>query len=349
VIVRARAPLRISFCGGGTDLRPYVDEHGGAVLSATIARHASVTMAPGAGLQPTVAVLDDDPTDGAQRGGDGAGRLLACLVPAAAARLGIEPASPPIQCSLELDARPASGLGTSSAIVAAMVGALARWSGAVLDRYALARLACEVERADLAIPGGIQDQYAAVFGGFNFIEFRSSAEVVVTPLRIDPRLVAELECHLLLVDTGARPDPDAVIEAQVAGYHEAGAAVIPALDRLKELALYARDALVQGRLLALGELLDADWTAKKQTAAAVSNPRIDELYEEARRLGAVGGKVLGAGGGGFMLLMCPLGHRAAVARRLSQLGARPSTLTFAADGMRSWCWRDGAQGPVGGG
>ncbi len=323
--VRARAPLRISFCGGGTDLAPYVNEHGGAVFSATIARHAHVTLRfqPAREVQAGFAGRDAD-----------AGALAfldACL-----RRFGIDPAAAGVELRTAVDVPVGTGLGASSAMVVAMIGAVASWRGTALDHARIARLAWEVERRDVGIAGGLQDQYAAAFGGFNFIEFHGEDRVVVTPLEIEGETIAELQRGLLLVFTGIRRHAPDVIAAQVTAYTEQRDGVVDALDRMKELAGQARDAIAAGDLRTLGEVLHEDWEAKKRTAGAVTTARIDEMYDEARRLGVVGGKICGAGGGGFLLLCCPPRRRPAVVSRLAELGGGMFEFEFDSEGVRSW-------------
>jgi D-glycero-alpha-D-manno-heptose-7-phosphate kinase len=230
----------------------------------------------------------------------------------------------------------------------ATIGALAAWRSLRLDKYEVARLAWEIERLDVDVPGGLQDQYSASFGGFNLIEFRNDRDVVVNPLRIEPHIVRELEYNMLLVYTGATRASGRIITSQIAGLAGGQGPVIDAMDRMKSLTLDAKDALLTGRLSDFAEILHEEWEAKKRTSDAVTTPLIDEMYSEARRLGAVGGKVSGAGGGGFLFLYCPFYRRPAVTERLRQLDGEILPMAFAPEGMNSWIWaeRRGASSPA---
>jgi D-glycero-alpha-D-manno-heptose-7-phosphate kinase len=340
LIFRARAPLRISFSGGGTDLKPYVNEHGGLVLNATIDRYAYATLrlcpdpvfrvnSMDYGQSVDIALDRPPPFDG------NLDLIKGCLQ-----RMQVMDGTldSGMELYLETDAPPGSGLGASSALVVATIGALTQWRRQPLSRYEVARLACLIEREDVGIPGGLQDQYAASFGGFNLIEFRSDHEVIVNPLRIEPRVVQELEYNMLLIYTGATRVSADIITSQVAGLTERQAGVTAAMDEMKALTIRAKDALVTGRLRELADLLHQEWLAKKRTSSAISTSRIEEMYEEARRLGALGGKVSGAGGGGFMFLFCPFDRKQAVAKRLSELGANVLPIAFHHEGMESWTW-----------
>ena len=337
MLTRSRAPLRISFCGGGTDLHPYASEHGGLVLSATIARYAYATLRRIDSSDIRVTSLDyesiarydiDKPLIY-----DGKFDLIhACL-----RRLCINSdARKGLELHLQTDAPPGSGLGASSAVVVAVLSALAAWQRLELSRYELAALAYDIERKDVGIAGGMQDQYAAAFGGFNLIEFHGETDVVVNPLRVDEDVVRELEYNSLLVFTGGTRLSSRIIESQLARYEEGREDVLTALDDMKQLATAARKALLRGRLRELGEILHEGWRLKRVTSSAVTNDVIDRLYEEARDLGAVGGKMSGAGGGGFMFLVCPFDRIPAVRARLSECGASVQPVRFEPDGAHSW-------------
>jgi D-glycero-alpha-D-manno-heptose-7-phosphate kinase len=246
-----------------------------------------------------------------------------------------------LELFLDTEAPPGSGLGASSALVVATIGALAEWRQLRLDRYQVARLAWEIERQDVGIPGGLQDQYAASFGGVNLIEFHSESDVVVNPLRVEPRILNELEYNMLLVYTGATRVSSRIIESQVAALTEKNNEVTSAMDEMKRLTLRAKDALLTGKLDNFAEILHQEWLSKKKTSSGVSTPRIEELYDDARQLGALGGKVSGAGGGGFMFLYCPFDRKPAVTKRLTELGADVLPVAFEPEGMQSWAWFDG--------
>ena len=348
MIYRARAPLRISFSGGGTDLPPFVNEFGGLVLSTTIDRHAHATLrlseerilrvhSMDFGSSLELPLDEPPPFDGNLDLIKGCLRSLNILD--GTLDHGIE-------LFLETEAPPGSGLGASSALVVATLGALAEWRRLALDRYELARLAWEIERRDVGVPGGVQDQYSAAFGGFNMIEFKSETDVVVNPLRIEARVLNELEYNMLLIYTGATRVSAQIIESQMSGLADRGGRVTEAMLEMKTLTVDAKDALLTGRLTDFAAILHQEWEAKKRTSSEVSNPHLDEMYEQARLLGALGGKVSGAGGGGFMFLLCPFDRKPAVSRRMVELGAEILPIAFEPAGMQSWSWLDSSTGPA---
>jgi D-glycero-alpha-D-manno-heptose-7-phosphate kinase len=337
-LLRARAPLRVSFAGGGTDVPPYPEENGGLVLSATINRYAYGTLRPRDDRQIGIQSLDLDTAvsialDEARPDGD---RLD--LIKAAIQKLASDS---PLGFDLFLHsaAPPGSGLGSSSAVVVALVGLLSEHMGLPLTDYERARLAYTVEREDLGLKGGTQDQYAAVFGGFNFIEFRAD-EVIVNPLRVDPETVNELEYNLLLCFTGGTRASDHIIDDQTGRYRSQESSTIDGLRMQKELAGEMKDALLQDNLTEFGLLLDRAWAYKKQMSPKITNDHIDSLYAEAKSHGAIGGKVTGAGGGGYMLLYCRYDTKHEVQAALGKLGAEAVDFQFDHKGLTTWAHRD---------
>ena len=324
-MIHAKAPLRVSLAGGGTDVPPYPSLHGGAVLSSTIDLFAYASVEPRS---------------------DGAAHLHSPDIDTAVALSGREALAHSVLADashsggadivLHCDAPPGSGLGSSSSIIVAMCSALCMAAGESPTPYELAERATRIERIDLGIPGGLQDQYAAAFGGFNFIEF-DSENVLVTPLRLPPDIVAELHGSLLLVPTPtvARRSTG-ILMRQVAAYERKDSAVMDALGHLKELAIAMKASLLKGDLRAVAGLLHEGWESKQRLAEGIATPEIDDLYAEARDLGAVGGKLLGAGGGGFLLLMAPFETRGDLARRMRDRGLAPVNFSFTEHGVQAW-------------
>ncbi|MCL4534264.1 MAG: GHMP kinase [Bacteroidetes bacterium] len=333
MIVRSRAPLRLSFCGGGTDVPPYPEERGGVVLSTTINKYAFASLVPQAGADLKVTSLDYDTIakyhleDGLVYDGE------LDLVKAAVHRL--NPERQGLDLFIHTDAPPGSGLGSSSAMAVALVGAFQRWRRLPVMAYDVAELAYRIERVDLGIKGGMQDQYAATFGGFNFIEFRGD-DVIVNPLRIEPSLLDELEYRLLLCYTGKTRLSAHILDRQINAYVGKHGEVVRALDAMKDLAIQMKNALLLGRLDAFGELLDVAWGHKKKLDAQISNDQIDELYELARKNGALGGKILGAGGGGYLLLYCQFDRKHKVAEALERIGGQVVDFGFDLRGLQTW-------------
>jgi len=342
MIIRAKAPLRISFAGGGTDVPPFPAREGGCVLNATIGRYAWGSLRPrddnririesvdlGTSLSYTVdsEMVFDGHLD---------------LAKAAIQRLGANN-SHGFDVFLHSDAPPGSGLGSSSALVVGLVGLVKEFKNLSLTDYEVAKLAYAVEREDLGIKGGLQDQYAASFGGFNFIEFGKD-KVIVNPLRIPPEIINELEHNLILCFTGTTRRSDHIIEDQTRRYEENDAGAVDALRHQKSLVVEMKNALLQRRLDDFGELLHCAWEAKKKFSTRISNPAIDELYQEARKEGALGGKMTGAGGGGYMLFYCVFEKRHKVDAALRRMGAHPTQFAFDSMGLQTWRIRENCVG-----
>ncbi len=328
--VRATAPLRISFVGGGTDFPHYFERHGGAVLSATIdlAAHVTLTLRADRGVRIRSLDLghlveyhlDDGPTyDGVMD-----------LPKAAVERMGLDVG---LDIDIASDAPPGSGLGGSSALVTAVVAALAALGGIRMTRDEVARTAYAIEREDLRIAGGWQDQYAAAYGGFNLIEF-SAEGVRVTPVRCDPERLEALRARLLLCYTGGVRTDLGLIDAQIRLYQEGREDTIVGMKHLHEMAYELRDVVESGDLDDLGPLLHEAYLNKR-----LMNPYITEgtpiegLLAVAREAGADGGKICGAGGGGYLLLACRPERRAEVASALEAHGGRVTDVRFSQEGV----------------
>jgi len=330
--VRAKAPLRMSFAGGGTDVPPYPAERGGLVLNATIDKHAYATLRPRTDDEINVRSLDYDIVAKYQVDQellyDGKLDLVKAVINAMDARGGFD-------LFLHSDAPPGSGLGSSSAMVVALIGAFKEWLDLPMTEYEIAELAHRIEREDLGIVGGMQDQYAATFGGFNFIEFMADA-VVVNPLRIKRSVENELAYRLLLAYTGVTRLSGKIVERQMEAYRDGVRPVVDAFARLKDVTGEMKSALLRGRLDDFGRLLGEAWTAKQNFAPGVTSPEIDALYAAAREHGATGGKILGAGGGGYLLVYCEFGTKHRVAERLEAAGAQLVPFCFSHAGLESW-------------
>jgi D-glycero-alpha-D-manno-heptose-7-phosphate kinase len=233
------------------------------------------------------------------------------------------------------DAPPGSGLGASSAMVAAYVGALSSLLHIPLTYYDIAALSVQIERKDLGIAGGYQDQYACTFGGWNYIEFFKDA-VVVNPLRIPAETLNELEYSVILVFTGGVHYSAGIIQDQVERYVKGESDSLSALHEIKQLASDMKKALLLGDIQEVGYLLDVGWEQKKRLSPRISNPTIDALYEEAKKAGAVGGKLLGAGGGGYLALVCSINRRHRVVEALQKAGGRIDPWKLEPNGLQTW-------------
>jgi len=235
---------------------------------------------------------------------------------------------------LRSSAPPGSGLGSSSTMIVALVGLLREYYGIPMSAYDIADIAVQIERGDLAMEGGLQDHYSAAFGGFNFIEF--GERVVVTPLRISPDTLNELEVSLLLCYSGITRRSDGILADQTQRVVRSEPATLQGLRDQKELAGAMKTALLRGQLRDFGHLLGQAWEAKKKLSPKISTSLIDEAYECAMRNGALGGKVTGAGGGGYILFYCDFTNRHRVAEALEQMGFAIADFGFSTEGVSTW-------------
>jgi D-glycero-alpha-D-manno-heptose-7-phosphate kinase len=329
--IRARAPLRISFSGGGTDVMPYPSDHGGCVLSTTIDLYSFASLRPrdDAGYHVS---SDDGParyTKAEDMVFDGHLDLVKACLKDMAPHTGLD-------LQLFCDAPPGSGLGSSSALVVAMLAAVAELNHTPMTPYELAERAYGVERVQLQQVGGMQDQYACTFGGFNFIEFLGEDRVVVNPLRVPSDIESELHGSLLLCYTGMTRVSGGILQRQVEGYRSGRKQSVDSLERIKGLTLELKEALLTGDLLSFAEILDESWQAKRNLAEGITNDRIEELVQHAKGAGALAAKILGAGGGGYLLLFCPFDRRPGIAQAMEEAGARVVRFNFAPRGVQTW-------------
>ncbi len=343
--LRSRAPMRISFAGGGTDVSPFPEQVGGAVLNCTIDKYAYATLRvnpDGKGIMGVTSVDYDvstryaDPSELAYDGKlDIVKAALKILRPARGSRPeGIDS----VDFYLHSDAPPGTGLGGSSAMCVALVGAFAHYLKEPWTPYDIAELAYRIEREELGMKGGRQDQYSATFGGFNFIEF-SAGRTVVAPLKIPRDVLNELAYRLLLCYTGSRRYSGGIIERQQAGVAEGRTETMEALEGTKRLAIDMKNELLRGNIDEMGRLLDEGWQLKKQFTEGITNPHIDALYAKARGAGALGGKLVGAGGGGYLLLFCDFERRSDVIKAVQQTGGDAADFAFELEGLQTWSVR----------
>ena len=338
MIIRSKAPLRLGLAGGGSDVSPYSDLYGGNVLNATINLAAYCSIEPLNRPVMKVNAADAGILTEVQLG-TGPVNSGALLIDGVYNRVirdfGPIPA-PGFAITTYNDAPAGSGLGTSSTMVVCILKCFAEWMGIPLGDYELARLAYEIERKDLLLAGGKQDQYAAAFGGFNFMEFLPSDMVIVNPLRIKDWIIEELEASMLLYFTGrSRFGADIIAEQQKATRTGAGEAV-EAMHRIKQSAIDMKLALLKGDMTGFAAILGQAWEDKKKMAGAITNPMIQEAFDVALAAGAISGKVSGAGGGGFMMLMVPPERRVAVTEALSKLPGKVVPFQFTDKGAVAW-------------
>jgi D-glycero-alpha-D-manno-heptose-7-phosphate kinase len=229
------------------------------------------------------------------------------------------------------DAPPRCGLGTSSTELVCIVGLLKTWQERQWTNYELAEIAYRIEREDLGIMGGKQDQYTAIFGGFNYIEFLDE-KVIVNQLKIRQDILNELQYNLLLCYTGRMKLSGDIIKDQLSNYEKN----VPKLEKLKNIAYEMKNSLLKGDLNDFGEMLHQCWESKKELAPDITNEQIDKLYKKARSRGALGGRICGAGGGGYLLLYCESDKKHLVAEELEKLGAKAESFEFENKGLQIW-------------
>ena len=337
MLFRGKAPLRVSFAGGGSDVSPYCDEYGGCVLSTTIGMY----------IYGAMEVRDDDVANiysmdysdlvkyeiGSEiKEGDNLEFVKAVI-----RRL-----NPPKGFDLVIhsDAPSGTGLGSSGTLAALIVGLINTAFNMQLTKYEMANIAYEVEHDDLGWAVGKQDQHAAVFGGINFMEF-SSEGTLVMPLRVEPWILEELTYHLQMFYTRKKRSSDDIVAKQVDFYKEKRQSTMDALDQLKNLTHEIKAALLKGNLHRFGEILHEGWLNKQRMNPHAVNPYLLELYQAAREAGTIGGKILGAGGGGFFVFFTPFSKKGAVTQAMEKLGVKPVPFILDYQGLRTWQVLDG--------
>jgi len=339
MIVRARAPLRLGLAGGGTDVSPYCDLFGGNVMNATIDRYAFAMIRATQDESRSFEAIDvghseTSHMDEAVTEGGPLKLLKGVYTRVVREFLGGKPQA--LAVKTFSDAPPGSGLGSSSTMVVALVQAFAEYFSLPLGEYEVAHLAYDIERKDLALAGGKQDQYAATFGGFNFMEFYAEDRVVVNPLRVKDWVWAELEASLVLYFTGVSRASADIIDQQSRNVGEKRQASIDAMHSLKLEAVQMKEAVLRGNLESFASVMQSGWEAKKRTATTISNALIDQTEKVAFANGARAAKVSGAGGGGFMMFFCDPENRLKLIRALQAMGGSILDFHFTQQGATSW-------------
>jgi D-glycero-alpha-D-manno-heptose-7-phosphate kinase len=341
MLIRSRAPLRLGLAGGGTDVSPYCDEFGGAILNATIDYYAYAALEPldtgrvefvsadlneSAGY-PALAVLEND----------GHLDLFKAVYNHVVRRFNQgHPLS--LRMSTRVDVPAGSGLGSSSTLVVAMLAAYAEWLNLPLDDYELAHTAYVIERQEAGLQGGKQDQYAAAFGGFNFMEFGQNGHVLVNPLRVKSWVVSELEASLLLYFTGKSRSSAGIIQEQARNVRDKNELALDAMHSIKEEAFRMKECLLRGNFQLLHEVLRNSWESKKRMASKITNEHIERIYACALNAGAHCAKISGAGGGGFMMFLTDPIYKDKVADALSANydGGTVYRCHFTGVGVQAW-------------
>ena len=338
-VLRATAPLRVSFAGGGTDVPPFPELEGGLVLSASINRYASAALRPRSDGRITVASVDlgqavSYGVGEACEADHGLGLITGTI------RRFVPEHCAGFDLFLHTDAPPGSGLGSSSTLIVALVAVLGEYLGLELSAPEIAHRAYGIERVELGISGGYQDHYAAAVGGMNLLASHGDG-VHVEPLRLPDRTPFDLQRSLLLCFLGGTRPSDRIIDDQTARLVGGEQATLAALRAQKALVGEMVAALRADDLDGFGSLLGAAWEEKKRLSPRITTPYIDAVYDEAVRHGALGGKVTGAGGGGHMLLYASGDAHHRVADAVERMGATATSVAFGRTGVRTWAKTDG--------
>ncbi|MDH5560364.1 MAG: CBS domain-containing protein [Deltaproteobacteria bacterium] len=332
---RARSPVRISFGGGGSDLTHFFADEGGAVINTTISLYSHATLRVRDDEQIFIHSRDlgeslhapDLPGLFSHKGKFG---LVQSLLKAVHPGFGFE-------LFLHSDFPLNSGLGGSAVVSASVLGCFNQFRQDKWDLHELAELAFQAERLYLGVAGGWQDQYATVFGGFNFMEFRMDQNIV-HPLRIHPDILFELEESLILCDTGVPHDSGDIHQDQRQQMKQESTRT--KVQSNVELTYRMRNHLLRGRLLQFGQCLHEAWQFKRQFSSKISNARLDNIYDNALKHGAISGKLLGAGGGGFFIFYVPPFRKHELINSLEEVGLKIRPFRFEQQGLRAWSARE---------
>lgn len=338
MIIRSKAPLRLGLAGGGSDVSPYSDLYGGLILNATINLFAYCTIEETEDGYITINSYDADCFDRYPLAEalpiDGQAVLLKGVYNRIIKEYAVIPRS--FRITTYNDAPAGSGLGTSSTMVVCILKCFVEWLSLPLGDYEISRLAYEIERKDLGLSGGKQDQYAAAFGGFNFMEFMQNDMVIVNPLKIKRWIIDELESSMVLYFTGRSRSSAAIIDEQRQNTSSGNSAAIEAMHRIKQTAIETKLALLKGDIDGFAEILRIGWENKMKMANHITNPTIQEAMEVAIAAGAKAGKVSGAGGGGFIMFVVDPTRKKAVVEALSALSGYVMPFQFSDGGAHGW-------------
>jgi len=338
MIIRSKAPLRLGFAGGGTDIADYYNRYGGYVLNATVDMYAYCTIEPNdsgnieffsadLGKQEVYKIEEKLPVSSDLPLHSGIyNRIISDFVK--------KPLS--FKMTTYSDAPAGSGLGSSSTMVVAIIKAFEEWLNLPLGEYDIAALACKIEREDIGLAGGKQDQYAATFGGFNFMEFYENERVIVNPLRLKRWIRNEIEASLVLFYTGVSRESANIINEQIKHTQKGDAKSIESMHEMKKQSLIMKESLLKGDFKGFSDCLNYGWFAKRNAASSISNTYIEELYKFAIDNGSLSAKISGAGGGGFMMIYCDPCRRISLIRALKEKQGMVLTPGFTEIGTQAW-------------
>lgn len=338
MIIRAKAPLRLGIAGGGTDVSPYSDIYGGCVLNVTINMYTYCTIEPTDDGKIVIESRDRNEYF------ESISKNYLELDDKVILHKGVYNRlvkdfhlnNLSFKMTTYADAPAGCGLGTSSTMVVCIIKAFMEWLNLPLGEYDIANLAYSIEREDLKLSGGKQDQYAATFGGFNFMEFYKNNVVIINPIRVKQWIKNEIESELILYYTGTSRESAKIIDDQIKNTNNENKKSIQAMHELKETAIEMKNALLKAEFDEIANLLNKGWLSKKNLANSVTNPEIDKVYEFVINNGGKAAKISGAGGGGFMMILCDPKERYTLVQKLKKFKGNVLIPSICDDGCKSW-------------
>jgi len=338
MIIRSKAPLRLGLAGGGTDIESYYNLFGGYVLNATIDMYAYCTIEPTDCGKIEFHAADMNVFE---KHNSTESLAISTVLPLHSGiynRIVSDFYKKPLSFKMTTysDAPAGSGLGSSSTMVVAIIKAFEEWLNLPLGEYDIAALACKIEREDIGLAGGKQDQYAATFGGFNFMEFYDNEKVIVNPLRLKRWIRNELEASLVLFYTGISRESANIIKEQIQHTINGDKKSIESMHEMKNQAVLMKEALLKGNFKGFSSCLLNGWLAKKNAAASITNTFLDELYQYVLDNGAEAAKISGAGGGGFMMIYCDPCNHVNLINALKKKEGVVLTPSFTETGTQAW-------------
>ena len=337
--IKSKAPLRIGLAGGGTDVSPYSEDHGGAILNATISLYAHCVIENLSEKKIIINAVDINksaefksstklfPINGEL---DLIKQILNHFI-----NKGYIKEFTPFKITTFCDAPPGTGLGSSSTLVVSVIKAISEWKNIPLGEYDIAQMAYKIEREELKFSGGKQDQYAATFGGFNFMEFSENNRVIVNPLRLKQWVIDELESSILLFNIGTSRLSSKIIDDQTS-LMKKEIDVIKNLHIIKNAAFSMKNSILTGNLKEISKIVEKSWNSKKSLSKFITNKNIEKIYNTALQNGAYSGKISGAGGGGIIMFIVDIRKRLNLIKIMNELGCKHINFVFTNGGCKSW-------------
>jgi D-glycero-alpha-D-manno-heptose-7-phosphate kinase len=336
--VKSRAPLRVGLAGGGTDLETYYSQYGGLILNCTIDKYANVEIEENCNNFTKISMLDMDDFIEIHENNLFYDKKNNFCLAIAVYKYFIDTFNTKyinLDIKTYVDAPAGSGLGTSSTLVVALVSAFSNFYNIPLGEYEIAEISFLVERVKLGLVGGKQDQYSASFGGLNLMEFKKNGDTLVNPLRLNQNIIAELETRMIMFYTGKSRSSEKIIVDQISSVNNNNKS-LEAMHCLKKNAIELKEAMLKADFDLFGKLLHEGWIIKRKTSPSISNTFIDDIYLKLLQNGVLGGKVSGAGGGGYLTLFTKSDGRQSVINCLDEIGGEKYSFRLTSNGVVSW-------------